>query len=248
MRYFFGPQSAAPCHYDLVVNTARVTLELVATLVVALVRGELELMPVSGALVAATHGRVLTLARELGAGDTGFAPTLAERLRLRVYDRALLENEAARLGMGESDVEKIDESPAGTFDWFRPGSSHRRYFQVVGQLMTELSARGDVVIVGRGGNRFLSDHPRVFHVRLMASLPVRVRRVMEFRWVAEAAARKLISEHDERRRRFHTDYFGADWCDPLGYCVTVNTGRLGPTAVDLVAAAAESFWKSRDRD
>ena len=34
--------------------------------------------------------RVLTLARELGAGEQRFAPALAERLQMQVYDRELL--------------------------------------------------------------------------------------------------------------------------------------------------------------
>jgi hypothetical protein len=77
-------------------------------------------------------------------------------------------------------------------------------------------------------------------------MPTRVRRVMEFRWLAEAPARKLIAESDDRRRRFYQDDFGIDWSDPLGYGVTVNSGRLGPAAVELVAGAAERFWSRLD--
>jgi hypothetical protein len=87
----------------------------------------------------------LTLARELGAGDTGFAPTLAERLGLRCYDRALLEQEAVRLDVLEIEAEKIDEHPAGILERFRPGSIQRRYFEVLGQLMTELAAGRDAL-------------------------------------------------------------------------------------------------------
>jgi len=39
------------------------------------------------------------------------------------------------------------------------------------------------------------------------------------------------------------DYFGSDWFDPLENDVTVNSGRLGPTAVELVALAAGRFWE-----
>ena len=122
---------------------------------------------------------------------------------------------------------------------FRPGSLHKRYFETLGRLMSELASEGDVLLVGRGGSRLLRDTPRAFHVRLVAPLPVRLRRVMEYRWLAEEPARKLIAESDALRHRFYEDYFGADWSDPLEYDVTVNSGRLGPTAVDLVAFAAE---------
>jgi cytidylate kinase len=242
-RYFFGASAWSPCEYDLVVNTGRVSLDQVVELVADLVREHSK----SGEPAGAISGRILTLSRELGAGESGFAPTLADRLGLRCYDRALLEQEAVRLGVLEIEAEKIDENPAGIFERFRPGSIHRRYFEVLGQLMNELAARGDVLLVGRGGSCFLRDHPHAFHVRLVASMPIRLRRVMEYRWLAEAPARKLIAESDDRRQRFYQDYFEVDWSDPLEYDLTVNSGRLGPTAVDIVALAAERFWDRTDR-
>jgi cytidylate kinase len=243
MKYFFGASASLPSEYDLVVNTARIPLDQIVDLMVAVVRGELAKNASSGA----TGGRVLTLARELGAGDTGFAPTLAERLGLACHDRRLLEEEAVRMGIPESEMEKLDESPAGIFERFQPGSTHRRYVEVLRALFRELATDGEVLLVGRGGSRFLRDHPRAFHARLVAPMPTRLRRVMEYRWVAEPEARHLIATSDDRRRRFYRDYFGADWSDPLEYSMTVNSGRLGSTAVDLVALAAERSWTAEVR-
>jgi cytidylate kinase len=237
-RYFFGTAAVQSNQYDLVVNTGHVPLGEVVACVVALVRNDLAVEP-----TASTGGeRVLTLARELGAGDTGFAPTLAAKVRLRAYDRDLLEQEAVRLGVPEAELEKIDEQPAGIFQRFRPGSLYQRYFEALGQLMNELAARGDVLLVGRGGSRFLRAHPRAFHVRLVAPMAQRLRRVMEHRWLRQEPAKKLIAESDAQRRRFYESYFGADWTDPLEYHVTVNSGRLGPVAVDVIAFAAERHW------
>ena len=56
---------------------------------------------------------------------------------------------------------------------------------------------------------------------------------MTHRWLREEPARQLIDQSDARRRRFHESYFGSDWTDPLEYHLTVNSGRLGPEAVDL---------------
>jgi cytidylate kinase len=238
-RYFFGPAALQPAQYDLVVNTGRVPLDEVVATVLALVRGDWR-----APAATAADPRVLTLSRELGAGDTGFAPTLGARLDLRVYDRELLEQEAVRLGVPEADLEKIDEQPASLFQRFRPGSLYQRYFEALGRLMVELADRGDVLLVGRGGSRFLRDHPRTFHVRLAAAPDVRVRRVMEYRWVREGQARQLISQSDSQRSSFYQNYFGADWSIPLEYHVTANSGRLGPAAVDLVAFAAERNWGS----
>jgi cytidylate kinase len=240
-RYFFGHAPTDPGQYDLTVNAARVPVEDVVAAVAAVVRGE----PTPPAGETAGR-RVLTVSRELGAGDTGFALTLGERLGLAVHDRALLEQEAARLGVPEADVEQVDEQPAGLLGRFRPGTLHRRYLEVLGQLLAELAGRGGVVLVGRGGNAVLRDDPRAFHVRLVAPTDIRVRRVMEHRWLREGPARQSMADSDARRAGFYREAFGGDWASPLEYHATVNTGRLGPLAVDLVAGMAERHWGHAD--
>jgi cytidylate kinase len=237
-RYFFGLESLRPGQYDLVANTGRMSLDEVVATVAATVRSEWH---------PHSHGparldRILTLARELGAGDTGFAPTLGARLGLRVFDRALLEQEAAHLGIPPVELAKIDERPSGIFKRFRAGSLHHRYVDALAQIMAELATQGDVLLVGRGANRFLGDWMRAFHVRLVAPMALRAPRVMEHRWLRQEPAQRLIAESDSRRSRFYQECFAANWSDPLEYHLTVNSGRLGPAAVDLIAFAAERFW------
>ena len=79
-------------------------------------------------------------------------------------------------------------------------------------------------------------------------MEARVRRVMEHRWVREGVARELIAQSDTQRRRFCESYFSADWASPLEYHVTVNGGRLGPAAVELVASAACLHWARGARE
>jgi cytidylate kinase len=237
-RYFFGATAAEPEQYHLVVNTGRVPLSDVVASVAALIRNSWEMQPTP----SPGGPRVLTLARQLGAGDTGFAPTLANRLGLRAYDRELLEQEAGRLGVTKEELEKIDEQAPGILQRFRPASLQQRYFEALGQLMSELAGRGNVLLVGRGSSRFLRDYPHAYHVRLVAPMDVRVWRVMEHRWLREGPARQLIAASDSQRRQFYENYFGSDWSNPLEYHLTVNTGRLGPAAVDLIAFGAERNW------
>ena len=99
-----------------------------------------------------------------------------------------------------------------------------------------------MLLVGRGGNFFLRDQAQALHIRLVSPMDVRVRRVMEHRWLREKQARQLITQSDAQRRSFAESYFGADWANPLEYDITINSGRQGPTAVDLVAFLAETRW------
>jgi len=239
-RYFFGPDALQPEQFDLVANSDRMPLDNVAACVLDLARSEEKEAPASPAV--AGPPRVLTMSRQMGAGNSGFALTLGLRLSLRAVDRELLEYEAVRLGVSEAELEQVDEQPPGLWQRLRSGSLHHRYFEALGQLIKELAERGNVLVVGRGGSRFLRERPGAFHVRLVAEMETRVRHVMTDRWLREEAARQLIDQSDARRRRFHESYFGSDWSDPLEYHLTVNSGRLGPEAVDLVAAAAARHW------
>jgi cytidylate kinase len=114
--------------------------------------------------------------------------------------------------------------------------------------MRELAERGEAILVGRGGSCFLRDCLGAFHVRLMAPLPIRLRRVMEYRWVRESVAKKLIAQADAQRKSFYENYFGADWSSPLEYHLTVNSGRLGASALDLTALAGSRHWSRIDAE
>jgi cytidylate kinase len=237
-RYFFGEEPFQAARYHLTFNTGRVPLDEVVGATVALIQNDWSLPSAP----ASRAEKAMTLTSELGAGGTGFAAALAANLGLRVYDRDLLLQEVARLGVPESELEKIDEQSAGIIERFRSGSLHQRYFEAMQRIMNDLAAHGAALLVGRGGNRFLRDHPRAFHVRLVAPPLTRVRQVMEQRWMAEGPVRKLIADNDAKRRRFLESYFGADCSDPLEYHITVNSGLLGQSAVDLTAFAAERHW------
>jgi CMP/dCMP kinase len=239
-RYFFGPDVLQPEQYDLVTNSDRVPLGHVTDIILEMARPKEE--EKSEPPAPTGQHRVLTLSRQMGAGDSGFALTLGLRLCLRVFDRELLEYEAARLGVSEAELEQVDEQPPGLWQRLRSDGLHHRYFEALEKLMKELAERGNVLLVGRGGNRFLRDHSGAVHVRLVAEMETRVRRVMEHRWLREEGARQVIAQSDSQRRRFHESYFGCDWNDPLEYHLTVNSGRLGPAAVDLIATAALRHW------
>lgn len=240
-RYFFGPVADQPASFDLIVNSARFPLAETVGLIRDLVTSREPHQP-------PRHGSyaVLTLARELGAGEQGFAPPLAERLGLRILDRELLEEESRELGIPVAEVGRLDEMPAGILQRFCPGGLQHRYVESLERVMQRQAARGNVLFLGRGGFVFLRDHPTAFHVRLVASMSVRVRRMMEYRWVREDVARRVLTQSDVRRRTFCLDFLSADWVSPLEYHLTVNTGRLGLTALDAVSNAATRHW-SRTR-
>jgi cytidylate kinase len=241
-HFYFGDASIQPAEYDLVANTGRVMPEDVVAVVAAIVR-----RPAQMPAPEARGRRVLTLARELGAGDADFASVLGQRLGLTVWDRELLDLEASRMGIPRSEVERLDEQPVAGLGDIPATGIQRRYFESLGQIMKELADQGEALLVGRGGSCFLRDHPWAFHVKLVAPITARKRKVSEHRFLREDHMRRMIAESDNQQRDFYQTYFKTDWSSPLEFDISVNCGRLGPAAVDLVALAAQCHWQRLQR-
>jgi cytidylate kinase len=135
-----------------------------------------------------------------------------------------------------------DQAPSA-WQSLRPGDLRRRYFDFLCRFVNELAARGNVLLVGRGGNRLLQSNPWAIAVRLIAPMADRIRRVMEHHWLREEQARKRIAESDMARQRRHASLFGGDWSNPLDYHATANVGRLGMRGADLIADLTSRLWQ-----
>jgi cytidylate kinase len=116
--------------------------------------------------------------------------------------------------------------------------SDEAYLRLLQTILLELSRQGKVLIVGRGAEALLRDHPTSVHVRLVAPLERRIRRVMALLQVDRAAALEAIEHADS----IHTGYMkyalNVDWTDPSIHDLTVNTARFPEDrAVDLIVGA-----------
>lgn len=237
-RYFFGDDVNRPQLYDVIVNTGRVSLDDTVAVIIALVRGDWE-----GHAPPARSRRLLTLTHELGAARPDWPATLAQRLGLRLIDRAMLEQLAKQLNMTVSQVEQIDEQPGWIFQRMFSGNIHHRYFKALEQKTREEATRGDALLVNRAAGCFLSDDPVAFHALIMAAHDQRLLNVMRDRWLHAEAAQELIGDKDAERRRFCEVYFHKQWTDPLGYHVSLNAGRLGAATPEAVAWLARRHWE-----
>lgn len=189
---------------------------------------------------------IITISRQIGAGETTIAPEVARRLGWECLDRKLLDRLVAETGISLPYVAHYDERIPGKIEaWRHPGETEK-YFQVLRRILQEYAQKGNAVIVGRGGNFFLRDADAL-HYRLIAPLPFRIQRVMEVRWVNEGPARETIAQSDRDRAEFIQHYFRADWDNPEHYHAVLNTARLGiETVTEWIVEAARRRWGASD--
>jgi len=99
------------------------------------------------------------------------------------------------------------------------------------------------VVVGRGSTVFLP-RDRGLKVRLVREEAERVALIMERLGLDETEARRWVNRTDQQRRAFVRRHFSQDPDDPLGYDLTINTGRVsleGATKIIVQALQARGL-------
>jgi cytidylate kinase len=185
---------------------------------------------------------IITISRQIGAGETTIAPAVAEALGWKCIDHQILDRQVAQTGASLPRITHFDEYAPGLIEsWTHPNEAER-YFRALKSIVAEYAESGNVVLVGRGGGVLLSGSDSL-HVRLIADLPFRLLRVMEIRWASEHRAREIIQQNDHDRAAFHRKFLDADWNDPLQYDLVIPTSRLGiDRAIDTLVSIAKSRW------
>lgn len=102
----------------------------------------------------------------------------------------------------------------------------RVYLETITEIIADLAARGDVVIIGRGGQMILRDRTDAVHIQLVADEPVRVERVKEWESLNDEAALKRLRSFNRSRAAFHKKFWKVDVWDPRLYDVVINTTHL----------------------
>ena len=93
---------------------------------------------------------------------------------------------------------------------------------------------GNVIIVGRGAN-FVLPRERIFKVRIIAPMELRIKYFMDDRGYTKAEAEQYVVKTENNRKAFVRKYFNADIADPAHYDIIINTEKIS------MAAATESI-------
>lgn len=115
------------------------------------------------------------------------------------------------------------------------------YLETMTTIIRELSAKGGIVILGRGSQMILIDLPRALHVLCIAPQELRAQRLAQRDGIGLEEAMRRTSESDRAQSAFYRKFWKVDMEDPKLYDLTIQTARLPyETAAELVAQAARA--------
>ncbi len=180
---------------------------------------------------------IITLSRELGSRGDDVAIAVAEKLKLRLVGRELINQAARQAGAPEIALAEIDE--LGLLG-LKPGrAALQLYRATVEQVIRDLAAGGNVLLVGRGSQVVLAGHVGVLHVRIIAPHAARSLCVQTRCRVSSEAAAARIAASDQARGAYLRRHYGARSDDPQLYDLMINMAHLSvEDAAALVCLAA----------
>ncbi len=182
---------------------------------------------------------IITISRQIGSLGTEIAQALATRLHYDYLDKEKIAKALVDRGLPILEVEQFDEKKPPF--WVSWQIQSRKFLHVIQAVIYDFARRGEIVIVGRGGQILLRDLPGVLHLRILAPFPLRVKRIAEQEKVDEKQAIRLLRRNDRDSSGFIRFFFDEDWENPALYDLVINTQKVSPNmAVDLIAAIVQT--------
>jgi len=211
---------------------------------------------------------VITLSRQLESGGDDVARLLCEKLGYTYFDKKAMVKIGQEMGLAAvvaQDAAEFQPAHIGLLErwfsstpritdgsdpssWTYRGRVEGMQALSIANLVDIIHAgyqKGNVVIVGRGGMAALQDKPDVLHVRILAPVDLRVKRLAMHEGITQEEAQKRIRERDVSDVEWIKRYFGLDTHDPSLFDVVINTAKYTPAlAADLVLQALAALPKS----
>ena len=202
---------------------------------------------------------VITISRQFATGGHTIAQRVAEKLGIAFYDKELVNRVAEQSGFDVDFVTRQGEyigSKSLLFDIVtRNRASYEdptdKLFRIQKQIILELGAKEDCVIVGRGANKILEEEEpfNIFIYADMESKMARCReRAPEDENLTDKELARKIRQVDAARAKTQEMISDFKWGDKKWYHLCVNTSGLPiPETAALVAEYAKHWFERKER-
>jgi cytidylate kinase len=172
------------------------------------------------------------------------------RERLARFLQVVLERSAMSGASGEPYFGRgVEMLPAETYTELAgdpssaaQGLNDKAFIEATGAVIKDLARTGNVVIIGRGANLILADHPGVIHVGLLGPLNARVETLMRREHITRQEAQVQADQLEQARVTFFRKFFKVHPNDPTLYHMVLNLGRVQfKTAAEIIVHATKDL-------
>jgi CMP/dCMP kinase len=206
---------------------------------------------------------VITISREVGSSGNELARTVCKTLSYRYFERNMMNEIAEELGLANAGFlgigENITDSNIFTryldpslsiarmgawIDdeygyWARAQEKmgERESVRIQADVIKAAAKKGDIIIVGRGGQVILKDYPDAYHVRITAPLEWRIEYAAANGGLSHNEAKQKITERDKSACEYVKKHYGCDPSDHSLYHLIINMAKTGMEKAEKIIIA-----------
>ena len=195
---------------------------------------------------------VITISRQFGAGGITLGKIIAEALGYTFADSDILQRVAKEANVSTHWVESFEKEAGSKLSrmissmvskrWLERVLADERgyldekiYLDYLVLIIAQFADEGDVVILGRGSQYILNDHPDAVHILLVNEFDNRVKFMMDRYDMSRKKAERTVVNEDRRRVSLYKRLGKSDYESPQLYHLVLNMGRMDlETARDTV--------------
>jgi cytidylate kinase len=195
---------------------------------------------------------VITISRQFGAGGITLGKMVADALGYTFADSDIIQRVAKEANVSTHWVESFEKEAGSKLSRFISSMVSKRWVdRVLGDergyldeqiyldylvlIIAQFADEGDVVILGRGSQYILNDHPDAFHILLVDDLENRIKFMMDHYEMPRKKAERMVENEERRRINLYKRVGKSDFESPLLYHLVLNMGKTDlETARDMV--------------
>lgn len=192
---------------------------------------------------------VITLAREYGSGGRYIGKLVAEKLRIKLYDKNFITKVASKTGLSEEYIEENEQkiSPLANLNngYYVGLNNIDDLFIKEAELIKEIASKESCVIIGRCANFILEERKDVIRIFIYSDMESKVIRTKKYYGIEnKEKAKKEIKKIDKLRANHCKHYIGKEWKDLSNYDICINSDLYGvEKTADIICSIAQERVK-----
>lgn len=201
---------------------------------------------------------VITISRQFGAGGRTLGQMLAKKLGYNFAEDEIIQSIAEAANVSPTWVETVEKEAGGRLSRAmsrmvsqslvnrilkdeRGYLDERIYLDYLVVIVSQIGEEGNVVILGRGSQYILNDHPDAYHILLIDELENRIKFMMENYDLSRRRAETVVANEDKRRANLYKKLGKTDYDNASLYHLVLNMGRIDlQGAVAMVCRLSET--------
>ena len=186
---------------------------------------------------------VITISRQFGAGGRTLGQMIANELDYTFADNEIIQMIAEAANVSPTWVDNVEKEAGGRLSRVinrmvsrtlvdrilkdeRGYIDEKLYLDYLVVIIAQIAEEGNVVVLGRGSQYILDDHPDAIHVLLIDEFENRVKFMMKHYDLTQSRAHTVVSNEDKRRQNLYRKLGKTDYDDPSLYHLVLNMGRI----------------------